>query len=291
MNKENLRISEKNGKIDSLYLQKTIIQNVLVLILILVILDLMVILSLWGASLDDNSLLPLYEKATDITLLLSLIIVVLGFVIISLYTKAYMNRFSYGITDKFIVIYSGVFTSEKTTIPFSRIQNITLHQGIIDKIFRLYNVKIETAGSSLSVVHRFFSRSEGFIPGIRDPSPLEGIINKLVNKYTQEPYRNLQGREFENADLAFDEFSSYFLRKLQEGSDTQNQIEKIRTEKKISREELANKIGVSRQTIYYLEKGKYQPSLKIAMLLEETLGVSIQEMFVLTDSDRKNKKE
>ena len=281
--------SEKIGRIDYQYLQRNMIQNLLILFVILVLIDLMMFFSLWGVSLDDISYIPVYEKGMSITFIISGSIFFLGFLFIYLYTKAFIHRFSYGITDKFIVIYSGVFSSEKTTIPFSRIQNITLHQSIIDKLFKLYNVKIETAGNSASYSRRLFSRSEGFIPGILDPSPLEGIISKLINKYTQEPYKNLQGRVFENPDLAFDEFAAYFLRKLQEGSDTQNQIEKIRTEKKISREELANKIGVSRQTIYYLEKGKYQPSLKIAMLLEETLGVSIQEMFVLTDSDRKKK--
>lgn len=47
----------------------------------------------------------------------------------------------------------------------------------------------------------------------------------------------------------------------------------------MSQLELANLVGVSRQTIYYLERGSYNPSLTISFKLSEILKKSINEIF------------
>ena len=46
-------------------------------------------------------------------------------------------------------------------------------------------------------------------------------------------------------------------------------IKELREEYNLSQQELADKIGVSRQTIYYLEKGSYNPSLTISFKIAE----------------------
>lgn len=46
-------------------------------------------------------------------------------------------------------------------------------------------------------------------------------------------------------------------------------IKELREECNLSQQELADKIGVSRQTIYYLEKGSYNPSLTISFKIAE----------------------
>ncbi|MFX1414172.1 MAG: helix-turn-helix transcriptional regulator [Promethearchaeota archaeon] len=56
-------------------------------------------------------------------------------------------------------------------------------------------------------------------------------------------------------------------------------IKEIREELKLTQQELASKIGVSRQTIYFLEKGKYNPSLTISFKIAEVLKKPIAEIF------------
>ena len=47
----------------------------------------------------------------------------------------------------------------------------------------------------------------------------------------------------------------------------------------ISQEDLANKVGVRRETISRLEKGQYNPSLKLAMDVAKVLNKSVEELF------------
>jgi len=47
--------------------------------------------------------------------------------------------------------------------------------------------------------------------------------------------------------------------------------------------ELANKLGVSRQTIVAIEKGKYSPSLELAFKLSKVFNMSIDDLFFVGD--------
>lgn len=58
-----------------------------------------------------------------------------------------------------------------------------------------------------------------------------------------------------------------------------NRISVLRQEKGISRNELAEKIGVNFQTIGYLEREEYNPSLDLAFRLSEHLGLPIELIF------------
>lgn len=58
-----------------------------------------------------------------------------------------------------------------------------------------------------------------------------------------------------------------------------NRIEEIRTSLSMSRQELAEKTGVHYQTVGYLERGEYSPSLVLALKISAALGVSIDEIF------------
>jgi len=64
-----------------------------------------------------------------------------------------------------------------------------------------------------------------------------------------------------------------------------NTIKIERAKKNLTQEELANNIGVSRQTINSIEKGKYIPSTLLALKLSNIFGVSVNELFQLTDED------
>ncbi len=58
-----------------------------------------------------------------------------------------------------------------------------------------------------------------------------------------------------------------------------NRISLIRKEKSISRKELAEKIGVNFQTIGYLEREEYNPSLDLAFRISETFELPIDIIF------------
>jgi putative transcriptional regulator len=58
-----------------------------------------------------------------------------------------------------------------------------------------------------------------------------------------------------------------------------NRVEEIRTENNISRQELAEQVGVHYQTIGYIERGEYSPSLVLALKIAEALDSSIEDLF------------
>lgn len=49
----------------------------------------------------------------------------------------------------------------------------------------------------------------------------------------------------------------------------------------LTQEELAERAGVRRETIVFLEQGKYNPSLKLAHEVAKTLKTSIDKLFIL----------
>ena len=57
-------------------------------------------------------------------------------------------------------------------------------------------------------------------------------------------------------------------------------IKEFRAKYNLTQEELANKVGVRRETIVFLEKGKYNPSLKLAHDVAKTLKARIDELFI-----------
>jgi DNA-binding XRE family transcriptional regulator len=58
-----------------------------------------------------------------------------------------------------------------------------------------------------------------------------------------------------------------------------NRVEEMRIARGLSRQELADAIGVHYQTIGYLERGEYSPSLLLALKIAKTLEVEIPELF------------
>ena len=62
-----------------------------------------------------------------------------------------------------------------------------------------------------------------------------------------------------------------------------NQLEELRRQHAIRQEDLAQALGVSRQTVISLEKGKYNPSLPLAFKLARYFNLSIEDIF--NDSD------
>ena len=56
-------------------------------------------------------------------------------------------------------------------------------------------------------------------------------------------------------------------------------IKELRDERNLKQQELADLVGVSRQTIYFLEKGSYNPSLTLSLKIAEIFNKTIEEIF------------
>jgi putative transcriptional regulator len=60
-------------------------------------------------------------------------------------------------------------------------------------------------------------------------------------------------------------------------------IKELRAKYDLTQEELAKKVGVRRETILFLEKGKYNPSLKLAYDIAKVLKSKIEEVFIFDE--------
>jgi putative transcriptional regulator len=63
-----------------------------------------------------------------------------------------------------------------------------------------------------------------------------------------------------------------------------NKIKVFRAMHDMTQEDLAREVGVTRQTILAIEKGKYDPSLELAFKMARRFHVTIEEIFVFEDS-------
>ncbi|HDN63351.1 transcriptional regulator [Candidatus Bathyarchaeota archaeon] len=62
-------------------------------------------------------------------------------------------------------------------------------------------------------------------------------------------------------------------------------IKEFRAKYDLTQEELARKVGVRRETILYIEKGKYNPSVKLAYRIAKALNTTIDELFIFDEND------
>ena len=60
-------------------------------------------------------------------------------------------------------------------------------------------------------------------------------------------------------------------------------IKEYRTKYNLTQEKLAELVGVRRETIIFLEQGKYNPSLKLAHNVAKALKTTINEIFIFDD--------
>lgn len=65
-------------------------------------------------------------------------------------------------------------------------------------------------------------------------------------------------------------------------------IKELRARYDLTQEDLAKKVGVRRETVLYLEKGKYNPSLTLAREVAKVLKTTIDELFIFEDDERNN---
>ena len=61
-------------------------------------------------------------------------------------------------------------------------------------------------------------------------------------------------------------------------------MKELREKHHLTQEQLAQKVGVRRETILFLEKGKYNPSLKLAYDIAKVLDSKIEDVFVFEEN-------
>ncbi|QEG37784.1 anaerobic benzoate catabolism transcriptional regulator [Bythopirellula goksoeyrii] len=62
-----------------------------------------------------------------------------------------------------------------------------------------------------------------------------------------------------------------------------NSVRELRTESTMTQQDLADCVGVTRQTIIALEGGAYTPSLTLALRIARTFGKSVEQVFTLNE--------
>lgn len=67
------------------------------------------------------------------------------------------------------------------------------------------------------------------------------------------------------------------------GGKNGNKIQELRKANKVSQAELAEALGVTRQTIISLEKGRYNASLELAHKIARYFGMTIEEVFIFDE--------
>jgi len=64
-----------------------------------------------------------------------------------------------------------------------------------------------------------------------------------------------------------------------------NRLRELRARYRMSQEELARRVGVTRQTIIAIENGKYLPSLKLAFKIARVFGMKIEDIFIYNEEE------
>ena len=67
----------------------------------------------------------------------------------------------------------------------------------------------------------------------------------------------------------------------------ENRIQELRKERRIRQEDLAEAVGVTRQTIISLENGRYNASLLLAHRIASYFGLNIEDVFLFDEEEQR----
>ncbi len=103
--------------------------------------------------------------------------------IYNFWVSMYYNNYRYALGKEGLLINRGIWWKYRRTVPYARIQHISIDQGPIEQIFGLYRVNSYTAGTGSIGGASAGSRvtgPEGQILGVRTPEPLKEEIMRRV---------------------------------------------------------------------------------------------------------------
>lgn len=70
-----------------------------------------------------------------------------------------------------------------------------------------------------------------------------------------------------------------------EGGYLKTRLKELRARNDLTQEELAKIVGVRRETILFIEKGRYSPSLKLAHDIAKALKTTMEDLFIFDDDE------
>jgi len=100
-----------------------------------------------------------------------------------MWVKLFYRRYSYAVTDEGVLIKRGILWKSFRTIPYGRIQHLSIDRGPIEQLLGLHNLNIFTAGTGSlgsSGMSKGMWGAEGYIPGLIEPEKLKAEIMKRV---------------------------------------------------------------------------------------------------------------
>ena len=146
--------------------------------------------------------------------------VLLGLSILFVISLAQVSVYKYFVENKHFIKSLGIFTKKNSTIPYEKVRNIYINQGVLDRIFNIYTIKLETAGNSWEL------KSEGYLLGVSKEDAyrlLETLIYKQNNKgYEEDKSKEIVVRqdyqiiykEFKNVSkgyIYYETFNAFFI--------------------------------------------------------------------------------
>lgn len=123
----------------------------------------------WASSSNINETIPPISTSNivlSIYLGISLLILFVQF----FYQKAHLSTFYYDLTSQNIVVRKGPISPGEITIAYERVQDVYVKQGLLDRMFGLYNVYISSATGNLA-----------YIDGLERASA-DGVRNKILEQ-------------------------------------------------------------------------------------------------------------
>jgi membrane protein YdbS with pleckstrin-like domain len=129
---------------------------------------------------------PVSEPNRDISLWFLIIVTIffiILFLIYNIWIIMYYPRYGYALGKEGILINRGIWWKYRRTIPYARIQHISIDQGPFEQIFKIYRVNSYTAGTGSmggASAGSPITGPEGQILGVKNPEPLKEEIMKYV---------------------------------------------------------------------------------------------------------------
>ena len=105
------------------------------------------------------------------------------FIIYNIWVITYYPRYRYALGREGLLINRGIWWKYRRTVPYARIQHISIDQGPIEQIYGIYRVNSYTAGTGSiggASAGSKITGPEGQILGVRQPDPLRAEILKYV---------------------------------------------------------------------------------------------------------------
>ena len=126
---------------------------------------------------------PSVFNVAFIALIIIIIILAIVMIIANVYYTRYIKNFSFYITDNDVIINYGVFRQCRASVPYCRVQNISITSTIFERRYNLFTINIETAGTSgypYRGWRRRNTKGEGFIVGQKDPTNIEKLLKEKI---------------------------------------------------------------------------------------------------------------